>query len=150
MLKLIEQELKILEKQCEDDIEALNIQKWVSKSVLELVELFLEQSHSGFSASYVLDLFTKCMNNQPLTPLTGEGDEWEDVSWFGVPDGYKSMQQNKRCSAVFRYNSDNSTAFYLHGKSFSEDGGHTWFSNHDSVVSITFPYTVNTESIILK
>lgn len=123
------------------------MQQAMNKDILQIVEVFASQGHSGFSASYALSIIKRLLDWKPITPLTGEEDEWNDV---GV-DG-DTTQQNKRCSAVFRENGDNSTAYYIEGKIFSDDKGETWFTNRDSHVPVVFPYTVpeKPERIILE
>ncbi|MEB8651874.1 hypothetical protein P4G96_24170 [Bacillus cereus] len=110
------------------------IQEMVNKDVLEVVKVFSEQGHSGFSASYALGLIKRLLDWKPVTSLTGEESEWNDVG--------DNTQQNNRCSAVFRKNNDNSTAYYIDGKVFSDDRGQTWWTNGDSFVPVTFPFTV--------
>ncbi|MEN2464937.1 hypothetical protein [Ornithinibacillus sp. JPR2-1] len=118
----------------------------INKDILEIVKVFSEQGHSGFSASYALNLIKRLLDWKPITPLTGEDDEW------GESYGSDNTQQNKRCYAVFRENFDNSTAHYLYGKVFSDDGGETWYSSRESNVPVTFPYVVpdKPEYIILN
>ena len=66
----------------------------VYDSALELLERFAEQDHSGMSASLTLQVFTKLAKWQPLSPLTGDENEWNnDPNLF---------DQNKRDSRVFR------------------------------------------------
>jgi hypothetical protein len=76
-------------------------------AVLELIRVFADQGHSGYSAQAVLRLFNELGSYKVLTPITCEASEWEDVS---VMSGYP-MWQNKRDSACF-----------------TEDGGKTYFS----------------------
>lgn len=134
-------ELKLLEKDCEDE-DGLFMQQLVTKNVMEIVKTFCKQEHSGFSANYTLNLIRRLLSHKPIKPLTGEDDEWEDVL-----DYFKdtNTQQNKRCSAVFRDNFDNSTAHYTDGKIFSNDGGRCWFTSKESIVPITFPFKVPLE-----
>ena len=81
----------------EDSEEGPN--KWMRESLLDLIKLFSAQGHSGGTAPYCLGLFQKLAAREPLTPLTGEDSEWEDVSHVGDP----SVQyQNKRCSRVLK------------------------------------------------
>lgn len=70
------------------------------KSVLELMEVFSKQGHSGMSAPIVANLFHKLANYEPLQPLTGEDSEWNDIREFG--GGY-AYYQNKRDSGLFKY-----------------------------------------------
>jgi len=79
----------------------------IGESVLELINIFSHQGHSGGSAEAVTDLFTKLMKYEPLTPLTYEPDEWWDMSErSGAP-----LWQNNR-----------------NFKIFSTDGGKTHYS----------------------
>lgn len=129
-------ELEMLEELCKDE-KSLEHQKLINESILELVKTFSNQGHSGFSANYTKDILYELLSSKPLRPLTGEDDEWEDISYKR-----NNLQQNKRCSAVFRENGDNATAKYLYGKIFTEDDGKTWFTGKDSSVKVTFPYHV--------
>ena len=116
------------------------IQNLVDDNVLELLEILCNQGHSGMSAAYVLNLFDRLSHFLPLTPLTGEDDEWTEVS----PGRF----QNKRYSAVFK---DSDGAYNSEGKIFSHDGK-IWFSNKDSRIPISFPYMPprHPEKIILN
>ena len=73
------------------------------KSVLELMEVFSKQGHSGMSAPLVADLFKKLVNYEPLQPITGKNEEWNDVSEMM---GEKNTEyfQNKRESGLFKKN----------------------------------------------
>lgn len=109
----------------------------LKRAVLELIETFENQQHSGMSAPIVLSLFSRLANYKPLSPLTGEDSEWDES-----PFRNDNTQQNNRLSCVFREGNDNSTAYNIRGKLFSQDGGETWYSCRDSAVPITFPYVV--------
>ena len=52
---------------------------WATKAILDVIELFSSQDHSGFSASYVVNVFSRLAMFKPLSPLTGEDDEWRDA-----------------------------------------------------------------------
>jgi len=106
----------------------------LGEAVIELVKCFAAQGHSGMSASLVLSLFAKVAAFKPLTPLTGDDDEWNDVS-----DGDKgSMQQNNRCHHVFRRGPDG-PAYDIDGLVFRDQNGAT-FTNSYSRTPVTFPY----------
>ena len=124
-------ELEILEKQAEaDSPEGLEMQKYVTKCVIDLMEVFSKQGHSGLSASYVANLFDRLVQFKPLSPLTGEDDEWEPIGG--------GEYQNKRCPSVFKdadghvHNSD-----YWYKK--DEDTGLT-YCDIDCFQGIHFPY----------
>lgn len=105
---------------------------FATKAILNLIELFSSQGHSGFTAPYVVNMFHRLAMFKPVSPLTGEDDEWNKLEdgWF----------QNKRYSAVFK--DKDGTAYNSDGKLFSYDNGETWFSNKNSRVYISFPYVV--------
>lgn len=80
------------------------------EAVLELIDVFSEQGHSGFSASMVLGMFTEVANYRPLGPLTNDPDEWQQVnSGSGAHRDPTYWQSRRRPDA------------------FSEDGGHTYY-----------------------
>ena len=64
------------------------------KALMELCEVFSKQNHSGMSASVVASLFKRLTEWMPLSPLTGEEDEWIEVN--------TKLYQNKRCPSVFK------------------------------------------------
>lgn len=106
-----------------------------TKAILDLIKLFDSQGHTGITAPYVINVFSRLAMFKPLSPLTGEDDEWNDVG-----DGLK---QNKRYSAVFKDGKDG-TAYNIDGKVFTNDG-ETWYMCRDSRVNVTFPYVVPDE-----
>jgi hypothetical protein len=67
------------------------------KAVLELMEVFTKQGHSGMSAPLVADIFQKLANYEPLGPITGKDEEWNSLDYG---DGIK--YQNKRSSGLFK------------------------------------------------
>jgi hypothetical protein len=67
------------------------------KAVMELIEVFAKQNHSGMSASIVADIFHKLAKHQVISPLTGEDDEWCKLEY-----GDNIKYQNNRNSAVFK------------------------------------------------
>lgn len=117
-----------------EDKESIEMQTMMNDQVMEMVELFCTHGHSGFSASYAISMLTKLLSYRPLTPITGAEEEW------GPLDEDSMTQQNQRCTAVFRKSEDNAQAYYIDGKIFSDDGGHSWFTNKESNIDITFPY----------
>jgi len=114
----------------------------VGKAILDLIELFASQGHTGFTAPYTIRVFERLAMFKPLTALTGENDEWNELS-----DG---DYQNKRYSAVFK--EKDGKAYNIEGKKFTDNGGETWFTGKESRVEITFPYVVpdKPEEVYLK
>lgn len=103
---------------------------WETKAILDLIELFASQGHSGFTALYVINAFSRLAMFKPLSPLTGEDDEWNDIG---------DCLQNKRYPAVFK--DKDGTAYNVEGLVFTDDGA-AWYTCSDSRVNVTFPYKV--------
>lgn len=74
----------------------------LGRAVLELVDVFSRQGHSGMSASLTLEIFRHVAAYEPLTVLTFEDDQW--IKYDPV------MWQHRRKSTVF-----------------SDDRGATWY-----------------------
>lgn len=102
---------KLIEE-CDDDPD-----KWIQENVLELLEVFSKQGHSGFSAPYVINLFKKLANFEPVTPIMCTDDEWNEVG--------NNQYQNNRCSAVFK-NSTNGKPYYLDAIVWRNQNGNTF------------------------
>ena len=110
--------------------------KWIQQNVLELLEVFAEQGHSGTSAPFCIEYFYKLAYFKPLTPLQGTDDEWNEIG-----DG---VFQNNRCGRVFK--GADGKAYDIEGIVFKDsDGCH--YTSRDSRVYITFPYTPTTEYV---
>lgn len=119
------------------------------KHLLHMIKEFADEGHSGFSAGYAINCLTKLMKFKPLSPLTGDDDEWHDVSEISGVTHY----QNKRCSSVFKDGKDGE-AYDIDGKVFwewirTEDGREikSYYTGRESRVPVTFPYTVPDEPI---
>lgn len=119
----------------EDDINT-----WMRKDVLQLLEVFAEQGHSGMSAPYAVKLFETLANWKPLSPLTGDQGEWTEVG----PD----VWQNKRASNVFK--GEDGRAYWMDGivfwEWFTPEEGEpfkSYYTSRDSRVYIdSFPWTM--------
>lgn len=107
----------------------------LGKAVLELIKSFCDQGHSGMSAHFAMALFDRLARYLPLTPLTGEDDEWNEV---GDQNG-GPLYQNRRCGHIFK---DPNGAYNIEGIVWKDRDGGATYTNRDSHVPITFPYTV--------
>ena len=105
------------------------LQDRINQDILEIVKAFGAQGHSGFSASYALGILDRLLRFKPITPLTGEADEWHEVR--------TGCLQNKRCSSVFM---EDGKAHDIDGITVSDDGGITWFHSGRFRKEVTFPY----------
>lgn len=110
--------------------------KWIQENVLELLRVFSEQGHSGSSAPYCIETFKRLAMFEPLTPLSGDADEWNEVG-----DGY---WQNNRCSRIFK--EADGRAYDIRGRVFCDPNG-LCYTSRDSRVYVTFPYTPTTEYV---
>lgn len=107
--------------------------------LLEILAVIYEQGHSGFSFNYMFNLLTRLANFLPISPLTGEDDEWHEML-----DG---CLQNIRCSIVFK--DKDGKAYNTNGYVFeSVDGG--CYISIKSRKYITFPYFPPTKPIYKK
>jgi len=105
-----------------------------------IARVFSLEGHSGASASIVIPWIEKALSWQPLAPLTGEDDEWQDQS---EASGYP-LWQNKRCGHVFKY--ADGACYDLNARVFTTpDGGS--YTDSNSRVQVVFPYSPRTEYV---
>lgn len=107
----------------------------LGEAVMKMVKVFADEGHSGFSANMAITIFEKVARFEPLTPLTGADDEWNEVG--------HGIFQNNRCSHVFK---ENGAAYDIVGKIFREPSG-SCFTSFDSRTPVTFPYTPKHEYV---
>ena len=112
------------------------MRKMMCDNLIELLQVFSDQGHSGLSASYCLRYFERLAHFDPIGPLTGEDWEWQEIA-----DG---VYQNKRDSTVFM---ENGQAHWMDGRIFREPNG-ACFTSKDSRVNIEFPWTKPEPEII--
>lgn len=110
--------------------------KWMQESVLELIRVFSKQGHSGMSAGYCIEMFCKLAKFEPLVPLQGTDDEWNEVS--------DEIWQNNRCSHVFK--GADGRAYDINGRIFREPNG-CCYTGYGSRVYVTFPYVPTSEYV---
>ncbi len=107
------------------------MQEMACENILELLEVFSKQGHSGMSAMYVLNLFNDLARFNPIAPLTGEDNEWMEVSENGV-------YQNVRDGTVFKQGKDGK-AYWIDGIIFKDRNGST-YTSYKSRVRVEFPW----------
>ena len=91
---------------------------------------------------------SKLLNYEPLTPLTGEDDEWVECDSDYLPKGAIKKYSNKRCSGISKvvYPGEPNNieiAYDLYGKNYSDNGVIEFTSNSFGQQQIVFPYTRN-------
>lgn len=105
-------------------------------AVLELVKVFARQGHSGMSAPLVRQLFDKVADFKPLSPITGDDDEWNVIGDLRF--------QNKRLSAVFK---EEGRCHYIDAIVWKEESGSCFTGRVEELSSsqdITFPFIPKT------
>ena len=84
----------------------------LGEAVLELLQTFSKQGHSGFSAQLTMELFNKLVKYETLTEITDDPEEWMAVSEdMALGEG---VWQSRRNPALF-----------------SNDGGKNYYSIDD-------------------
>lgn len=107
---------------------------------LALLAVLASQVRYGDSAPDTILLFSALARFENIRPLTGEDDEWHEVTDAG--DGV--THRNLRNFAVFK---NDKRAFWIEGRIFRRPDGST-FINHDSKVTITFPWLMPKPEIV--
>ena len=139
LLKHAELELKLIGYDGKDEYNNM-----AKDAILQLIETFAKQEHSGFSAPYVANMFHKLANYEVLSPLTGNDDEWSDVLDERSSSDTKMLFQNNRDSRVFK---DEKGAYFIDAIVWQENinGDINHFTNKDSRRDIkSFPFTPKT------
>lgn len=65
----------------------------IAESVMELIKVFAAQGHSGCSAMLTLSAFNTCARFRPLTPITSDPSQWNEVG--------RGLWQSRRCASIF-------------------------------------------------
>ena len=104
--------------------------KWIYENIMDLLDVFCEQGHSGTSAMWVIKIFERLTRYQPLGPLTGADSEWNQIG--------DDLWQNNRCYHVFK--GADGQAYDMAGLIFRDPNG-TTYQNPSCRLPVTFPYT---------
>lgn len=80
--------------QAEYELKRANFGEEDSAVMIDLLQRFLNQWDSGGAVAAVQPVFNRLLAGKPLTPLTGEDEEWVEVD--------EGVYQNRRCSSVFK------------------------------------------------
>jgi hypothetical protein len=140
LLDHAERELDLMGMEDDGDMNGM-----MRRHIIHMVKEFSNEGHSGFSASYAIQVLEKLLKFEPITPLTGEDWEWNDVSEISGD----TLYQNARCGHVFK---DKDGAYDIDGKVFwswmtDEKTGEKFkshYTSRDSRVPVTFPYIPTT------
>lgn len=107
--KFARKELDILSRISQDPDNRPIIEEF-KKEIISLVKKFGNSGQSGGSAPYTAAAISQTVKKlclfQPITPITGEDDEWTVLDYDD-----NLCYQNKRCGALFKNKNDRS--YYL-------------------------------------
>ena len=104
--------------------------------ILALVDKFGNSGQSGGSAPYTASAITQALQKlfmqEPICPITGIDEEWNDIS--NLTSG-ETLYQNKRCSALFKDGKDSQAHYISAIVKRCPDGscwsGRLWLSEED-------------------
>jgi hypothetical protein len=117
-------ELDLLIKTCDDAI----VKEFIPE-IIALVDKFGDSGQSGGSAPYtshtISDTIAKLCMFKPISPVTGNEDEWNNVQDEGR--GTPIVYQNKRASAIFK--DEDNKPYYLDAIIFKDEEGLTFFGS---------------------
>ena len=119
------------------------LQEAVDDYTEDLLEL-LSVMERDENPAETLSLFEKLTEERPLTPLTGEDNEWEYIPMLKDGDEMVGLQQNKRCNWVYKHRgiAKDYQAILYH----STSRGLSYYDK-TSQKEITFPYLPVTEVV---
>lgn len=137
-----------------DNEEEMN--RMMREHILKMIQVFADEGHSGFSANYAVNILSKLLKFEPISPLTGDDSEWTELDY-----GSDMKYQNKRLSRVFK--GADGRAYDIEGTVFyewversldPEEEGYpgtkrfkSYYTGRDSRTYITFPYTPTTQYV---
>ena len=81
MVDYAKSELNRITDKCTDK-DSKEMQEMINNDIIEIIEVFSKQGHSGFSANYAISILTKLLSGKPISVLTGEYDEWGRCIWY--------------------------------------------------------------------
>jgi len=114
-------------KQARKELKLIKTDEYITEWVIELLKTLNNQNgHSGTSFKKTLQLFWRLSQNLPLSPLTGEDNEWEEE--------YDKFV-NKRCYYVIKD---------------KKDGQEYWINHKYQRIPIKFPFLPMDEKMILE
>ena len=76
------------------ELDRINFGEDDTRAMLEILEKFFAQWDSGAAAYAAAPILQRLIAGKPLSPLTGEADEWMDQG--------NGVFQNKRLGSVFK------------------------------------------------
>lgn len=103
-----------------------------------IIDKFAKQGHSGSSAPFYAGALSRTIKNtllfKPLSPITGEEDEWNDTGETLNKGEKNEMYQNKRLSAVFKDGKEGKP-YYLNAIVWQGEEEYDTFTGHVEGIS---------------
>lgn len=101
----------------------------------------MQEDDSNITSEHAINILIRLMRKMPLTPLTGNDDEWQPS-----PLERCSIKENKRYPLVFKLGESNDTSYCTKAIVHSRDGGKTYHSYFTkcSENNLEFPYYPST------
>ena len=110
--------------------------KKIKPAIIDIIDI-IDNLDNNKERALLVNVFNLLIKYIPLSPLTGNEDEWEECKRLNG----EVYQQNKRCARVFRNNANNDEVYIIDGIIFSDNGGKSWFQCKESKYKIdTFPF----------
>jgi hypothetical protein len=78
------------------EMQRANFEPGDIEAMSRILDIFFDQWNSGGAVWAMLPVLERCISGAPLSPLTGDDDEWMTGH---CEDG---LSQNVRCGSVFR------------------------------------------------
>ena len=114
MIEFAKWQLNKLTEKCKDEDSKI-MQNMMNNDVLELLKVFSEQGHSGFSAPIATKLFYRLANHKLITEVEDNPEDWDENG------------QHKHIPSVFKRK--DGTCYYLYGTYFAEPDSDNFFYN---------------------
>lgn len=109
------------------------------KEVMELLECFARQGHSGGSAPITLALFHKLAMGEPLSAITDENADWQEVG--------PGVFQSRRLSSLFK-DKLNPEGYFIRAIVWVDQNGVAFtgadVAGHSSHQKVRFPFAPKT------
>lgn len=100
-------------------------EKKLNKTVLKLAKKICKANPSLLATRFIKRRFNRIVEGLPLTPITEDNAEWEEVE--------PNKWQSKRYSALFKYVSEDGTVTY------TDVGRRKWDLGDDKILDELFP-----------
>lgn len=142
-------ELALIGYNVNPDPNSEDVNDFAVLSILELIDTFRKQGHSGFSANYVLNIFNKLARLETLSPLTGNDDEWTKV----YSDENEISYMNNRDCRIFKHvdlKNKKEKCILLNHYVFVDKNNCSFSSEKSSIPIDKFPFTVPSEKYIYE